>query len=366
MSNTIIKQSCNSSEYSIGYCMVVSPAYLAGALACVQSLRLALDENRIHIDLLGEIEALPSDFEALNCEIISHDSFASGDSAKNKGYTPLEYAVSIKSIFLQYINSFYSYDYLVYLDADLYFKRSLNDYLINNCDLSQVLLTPHNLVGHIKADLINSRSGVFNTGLVGFPRHHELLNWWSDRCSDFCFLEPEDGLFVDQKWLDQAVALFDKVTVCRDGRLNVGYWNVEERQTILDDIICYHFSGLDIYSDGKRLSKYSDITISEAYYADVATYRGLVRRCNGTLKNLKVIVDLSASSHHIVQARVAHTAKDDGYFGLLGKRRGRNSLGVILAIFVRFLPNRLRGSYLHKVIGLFRRLGRHSTWYEES
>ena len=62
-----------------------------------------------------------------------------------------------------------------------------------------------------------------------------MLRWWQARLYDQCVVRIEDGLFVDQKWMDLAPGLFGGehndggVTVHVDPGYNVAYWNLHGR-----------------------------------------------------------------------------------------------------------------------------------------
>ena len=57
--------------------------------------------------------------------------------------------------------------------------------------------------------------------------------WWSDHCRRDCVVDPGEGLFVDQRWIDLAVTYFDHHVV-RDRGCNVAYWNLDERPLVDD------------------------------------------------------------------------------------------------------------------------------------
>jgi hypothetical protein len=74
--------------------------------------------------------------------------------------------------------------------------------------------------------------GAFNLGFIGVARSDEafrFLEWWSKRCLDYGYYEPQLGLAVDQKWIDLAPSFFGGVKILRDPGLNVAFWNLHER-----------------------------------------------------------------------------------------------------------------------------------------
>lgn len=125
------------------------------------------------------------------------------------------------------------YEKVIYLDPDTFVYDSL-DCIYDRLDSSAVLLTPHTLTPYTDNKRPNnldiSRFGVFNLGFFAANRHAKaFLLWWDRMLRDYCFYEPALGMGVDQKWVDQAPALFDSVEIIKNPGLNVAFWNLHER-----------------------------------------------------------------------------------------------------------------------------------------
>jgi hypothetical protein len=100
------------------------------------------------------------------------------------------------------------------------------------------VLTPH-LLEPAGADheLMILLAGVYNGGLVGVadrPAGRGLLAYWQDRVRRHCLLDPANGLHYEQRWLDLVPTLFEGVRVLRDPTINVGHWNLHERDVSVD------------------------------------------------------------------------------------------------------------------------------------
>jgi len=61
------------------------------------------------------------------------------------------------------------------------------------------------------------------------PPARAFLEWWWERLEHHCRHAPEHGLHLDQRWLDLAPGLFERVGVVRDPSLNLAWWNFDER-----------------------------------------------------------------------------------------------------------------------------------------
>ena len=175
-------------------------------------------------------------------------------------YALLESSTAVKPFFLSYLFRRYSMDKLLYLDPDILILHSL-DGLKHSLDDADVLLTPHLLSplptdGHRQTEHDILKSGAYNLGFLGLrngPASQQFLHWWCDKLYHYCIVAIEDGLFVDQKWMDLVPGMFDGVRILRDPGYNVAYWNLHERSVSVADSISvngkplyfFHFSGFD-------------------------------------------------------------------------------------------------------------------------
>jgi glycosyltransferase involved in cell wall biosynthesis len=183
-------------------------------------------------------------------------------------YTLLELATSVKAAALSAL-LVRGAATAVYLDPDIVLYRPLID-LEAMASTHQIVLTPHllrplEMDGRNLTELQILVAGVFNLGFIAVsPDARPFLQFWGERLRRHCRIDPEHGLFVDQRWVDQVPALFQH-TVVRDSGWNVAYWNLHERPLArLDDgtilagdrpLVFFHFSGHDPL-DGVLLSRY--------------------------------------------------------------------------------------------------------------
>jgi hypothetical protein len=118
-------------------------------------------------------------------------------------------------------------------------------------------------------------NGTYNLGFIAVrnsPEGLRLLDWWERRCLDLGFSEGRTGLFVDQKWMNLAPGLFDRIAILRYPGCNMAYWNLSDRNLTGDPAhphvvspivsepvpLCFfHFSGI-VPADPAILSKHTD------------------------------------------------------------------------------------------------------------
>ena len=149
-------------------------------------------------------------------------------------YDVLELATAAKPWLLQALLD-RGDEVVVYLDPDMVVFDSL-DALARAAlaSIDGIALTPHRLTPVPQDDLRPSetellRSGVFNLGFIAVrSAARPFLSWWQERLRRDCITNPDAGVFVDQRWIDEVPALWQP-TVVRDHGYNLAYWNADER-----------------------------------------------------------------------------------------------------------------------------------------
>jgi hypothetical protein len=99
---------------------------------------------------------------------------------------------------------------------------------------------------------------MYNGGFVAVkqdPDTRRFLDCWAKLLESQCTFDPMNNVYVDQRWLDLLAASSSAAGVLRDAGLNVGYWNLHERQLeqglnstwLANDqpLKFFHFSGFD-------------------------------------------------------------------------------------------------------------------------
>ncbi len=172
---------------------------------------------------------------------------------------------------MKYLIEIFDLENLVYLDPDIFVYSPLTPVFDALSGGSIATLTPHLTTpvddGKLPGEQEMLYNGTYNLGFIAVRRCEEawrLLSWWERRCLDLGFSEGRTGLFVDQKWMNLAPGMFDKVEILRHPGCNMAYWNLHERtlsghtgsyvvngQT---GLCFFHFSGIEL-EDPEVLSK---------------------------------------------------------------------------------------------------------------
>jgi hypothetical protein len=213
-------------------------------------------------------------------------------------YDVKEFNTSLKPFMFLHLLERLRYGTVLYFDPDIRVYNRLDGPLDALRGGASLVLTPHILrpleTAEAPDDITIMRTGIYNLGFLGVANmleSLEVLRWWGRRVRHHCLDAPEDGLFVDQKFIDLAPAFAPNCQILYDDGLNVAYWNLLQRPVThsgdtwhagRDKLVFFHFSGFDPRRPG-WLSKYtmrfrSNLTPSMrrliAEYADQLTEYG--------------------------------------------------------------------------------------------
>lgn len=144
--------------------------------------------------------------------------------------------------------------FISYVDADLFFFNSI-DVIFDDMRIEDVGIIPHN---YSKKNINNFlKYGIYNVGLVIFKNTSpgiQTINWWRDRCEEWCKDIPDDGKFADQGYLDYFSKICSTVKIVNHPGANLAPWNIDNYKiSILEDeiflenefkLLFFHFHGL--------------------------------------------------------------------------------------------------------------------------
>jgi SAM-dependent methyltransferase len=147
-------------------------------------------------------------------------------------------------------------DSITYVDADLMFFADPQP-VYDELGDDSVLIIPHRYAERWRYQ--EPTSGIYNVQFMTFRRDGRglgALQWWHDRCIEWCYYRVEDGKLGDQKYLDDWPERFEGVHVLEHPGGGLAPWNVEryvlERRgdtTYVDGrpLVFYHYHSLRLY-----------------------------------------------------------------------------------------------------------------------
>jgi hypothetical protein len=150
-----------------------------------------------------------------------------------------------------------------YIDADIIFYHDPK-VLIEEMANNSILITEHR---YTKDYNQSKYSGIYCVQLMCFKNDHNgmvALNWWRDRCIEWCYARHEDGKFGDQKYLDDWLIRFEGVHVLQHPGGGIAPWNLQQFHFLDEDsdilivekksganfpLVFFHFHGVKFYTD---------------------------------------------------------------------------------------------------------------------
>lgn len=241
---------------------IVSANYLAYAQTLMESVREHHPESRRYVFLAdegaGDLALDPDLFTCVPARDLSvphFDHFAFR-------YSVLELNTALKPFAMRWLAARHGSDPLVYLDPDILVVAPLLEVLEATSRGALAVITPHLTApltddGH-PDELSIMRAGAYNLGFIALgphPMRPALAAWWANKLEFSALVDPDSGLFTDQKWIDLLPGLFPDVTILRHPGYNLAYWNLPHRAVTVEGgralvngepIVFVHFSGVDL------------------------------------------------------------------------------------------------------------------------
>lgn len=243
------------------FCTILDSNYLPRGLVLYRSLVEHCPSFRLHVhcvdretaDVLGGL-ALPS-IEILPLEELEEYDPRLREVKPDR--TVAEYCWTAKaSACLRLLNTEPAIQAVTYIDADLAFFGDPQP-LFGEMGGDSVMIVPHRFATHHLR--WEARVGPYNAGWVTFrndERAREVLEWWHERCLEWCYARLEDGKMSDQKYLDDWPQRFTGIHVLEHPGGGLAPWNVsryrlEERNERVavdsQELVFYHYHALRFF-----------------------------------------------------------------------------------------------------------------------
>jgi glycosyltransferase involved in cell wall biosynthesis len=239
------------------YCTYFDHNYLPRGLALYDSMRRHAGDFELWVLCLSdECEQTLQKLKLPGVKTISMCEFEDGDAAllaAKQNRSQIEYFFTCTpSLPLFLFKKNPAMDAVTYLDGDLYFFGDVEEIHAEIGEAS-IAITPHRFPPALRD---SERYGVYNVGWITFRRDANAfacLEWWRERCIEWCYDREENGRFADQKYLDCWPAKFNGVKVIEHPGINLAPWNLgghqldwEDGRVLVDGrpLLVFHFHGL--------------------------------------------------------------------------------------------------------------------------
>ena len=245
------------------YFTICSLNYLAYALTLHESL-VAVDvesASNFSLILVDEpedphlLDELP--FEVILAKDLDIPTF--WDMAMR--YSIMEFNTAVKPAAFKHLIRVRGYSQVIYLDPDIFVVKELAHVHEVLDKGAEIVLTPHTTEpledGFDPGDLRIMQTGVYNLGFFACRQSastDKLLDWWDRRMVADCRVDLQNGIFVDQKFMDLAPAFCEAAHILHHPGYNIAYWNLPSRSVqnvgndwLVNDVHAhfFHFSGVN-------------------------------------------------------------------------------------------------------------------------
>jgi glycosyltransferase involved in cell wall biosynthesis len=240
---------------------ICTQSYLAFAGVLAESLARTHDGLRLSVVLIDGDESTTLDF----ADVILPWQLPLGDPGEFRRmaaiYDVVELSTALKPWAFQYLfarQDESNGEPVLYLDPDIRVYAPLDD-IGELAAQHGIVLNPHTTAPLPRDDRMPTerdllRAGTYNLGFLGVGTSAgAFLDWWAERLRRDCINAVDEGLFVDQRWIDLVPSYFAHY-VLRDPGSNVAYWNLPNRRVEngngtyrVDGVPLrfFHFSGFD-------------------------------------------------------------------------------------------------------------------------
>jgi glycosyltransferase involved in cell wall biosynthesis len=217
-------------------CTIVTTDQVPFARALADDLKPTQAEAQFVVLVITDREVPPPLVPGAEVLTIEDIGLAPSNTAMMRlGYDRRELAASIKPWLVRQLMMRGGADAVVYVDPDTWVMgdlRVLGDAVGGQAAALLPLVTDPlpedglepSATGHLL------RRGTFDSGLLAFgagSESLEMLDWWGRQLLVDCVDDPDNGLYLDRRWLDLAPAMFD-ARVLREPAWNASYWSLHD------------------------------------------------------------------------------------------------------------------------------------------
>lgn len=299
---------------------ICSNNYLAKAQIAAETFTARHSYYRFFIFLVDKF--IPEiDYKAIsNAEVIAIENVVADMEELAKRYNIIELNTSVKPSIFKYLFKLYESDHIIYLDPDvMVFDRFLEIEDLFEKEDYNIIITPHFCSpiddGKIPSDVHFSVFGLYNLGFIAVKYSTEskkFLEWWHERLMKYCYIDPANGMFTDQIWVNYAPIYFEGVHILKHMGYNVANWNLYEREIIrMNDTYCVNGS------EKLKFFHFSHYKFSNPYLISDRQNRHVI----DDFEYLPAIIDEYQSK--LVSNNHAYYKKLPGYYHLIYKSRHR-------------------------------------------
>lgn len=279
------------------FCTYFDHRYLPRGLALYQSLKQHCSSFQLWVLCLNQAcYDVLSQLNLPDINLISLEDFERGDEkllTAKQNRTLIEYYFTCTpSLPLFVLNKCPEVDLITYLDSDLFFFSTPEPIYQEIAD-SSIAIIEHRFSPDLRDQ---EKFGIYNVGWLSFRRDADgltCLQWWRERCIEWCYDQLETERFADQKYLDDWPTRFPNVVVLQHKGANLAGWNSDNYKIYAkgnriwvdrQPLIFFHFHG---FNQLKMGTHYINPGINVKRYSDAVIFQNIYGKYIRTLIDIK-------------------------------------------------------------------------------
>lgn len=258
----------------INFCTLFDSYYLDKGIALYKSLERVTDDFLLFIFCFDDrsFEIL-KDINFKYAVVLHHTCFETPELLeKKKERSKAEYCWTCTSVIIEYVLNNYSVESCTYLDSDLYFYADPK-ILFDEIEKAHAdtVIVEHRFKDNEYGRKLEERNGKYCVEFNYFcqtQNSRRILNWWKDKCFEWCYDQPEPDRMGDQKYLNEFTRLFKGVHELQYLGGGVAPWNLEQYALIRKNgtdilmknqkgdefnLVFYHFQNIR-YMPGRKVN----------------------------------------------------------------------------------------------------------------
>lgn len=261
----------------LNFCTLFDSNYLSRGLVTYESL-MAVSEGQAHLYVFAFDDKCYHILKEMNfpsLTVISLSEFEDEELLKIKPTrTKGEYCWTCTSSTIRYCIETLKLKNCTYIDADMFFYSNPQVLIDEMPSDKHVMITEHRYTPQYDQSKLMGKYCVQFMYFDNSKASLKVLNWWRERCLEWCFNRQEDGKFGDQKYLDDWLQRFDCVHNLAHLGGGLAPWNIQRFEVLnggesvllklkngkelntpntegaVIEPVFFHFHGVKLYENG--------------------------------------------------------------------------------------------------------------------
>lgn len=305
------------------FCTLFDSFYLDKGLTLYRSLEQVTKDFKLYIFCFDDNSyRILDDLHLSNAVLVHHSEIEDAVLLKLKEErSKAEYCWTCTPVIIEYVLQHFQEESCTYIDADLYFFRSpkvLFDEI--NAAGANVVITEHRFTNSWNDRRHCRRSGKYCVEFNYFDQSDNAkraLQWWKERCFEWCYHLYEPERMGDQKYLEKFPILFQGVHELQHLGGGTAPWNLHQYEFVRMEnqtpvlvekstgkefpLIFYHFQNMR-YLTSDMVNVSSGTHSKKTKDAIYPTYLTAVEKSRKELKKYGVTFDVKKvySSNKII------------------------------------------------------------------